>query len=244
MRVIFWIIFLGIIGLLFSYLVYYFYILNKVSNENTDNIIIEKDFIDFDSLTLKQKIAQMIFVSDNGNLDLTEQNIGGIFLTKQKEREKCRQRILDYQNKSKIRLFISADMEGAWSPFEFVGFPSFSEIKNREEAYNIGREQGGLLKQIGFNLNFAPVAEYSDSVYGGRAFTGTDREVEEKLEGYITGLQESVSGICKHYPGKGMIKNLHFRKDRQKIEKRDLNLFEVCFKNNISGVMVGHQIVE
>ena len=40
-----------------------------------------------------------------------------------------------------------------------------------------------------------------------------------------------------------MINNLHYQEDKQEISKEDLRLFEVCFNNNISGVMVGHQIV-
>jgi beta-glucosidase-like glycosyl hydrolase len=96
---------------------------------------------------------------------------------------------------------------------------------------------------LGFNLNFAPVAEFSDEVYGGRAFQGTKEEVKEKLSFYIKGLQENIAGTCKHYPGKGMINNLHIKDDEQIISKEDLELFDVCFNNNILGVMVGHQIV-
>jgi len=99
------------------------------------------------------------------------------------------------------------------------------------------------MKELGFNLNFAPVAEFQDKSYGGRAFSGTKEEIKEKLKSYIKGLQKNVYGTCKHYPGKGMIKNLHIWKDKQKIGKDDLELFNTCINENISSIMIGHQIV-
>jgi len=235
-----------ILLILLFYLVDYLTILEKVKKENTGNIIIKNNTIQFDSLTLRQKIAQMIVIKGKvkKNMYLTNLNIGGIYFYKQKSEEDYSNLIIAYQNSSKINLFVSADLEGIWNPFsEFQKFPKFSEIKTEEEAYNIGLEHGEILKRIGFNLNFAPVAEFSDNVYGGRVFAGTKKEVEEKLESYIKGLQKNVLGTCKHYPGKGMIKNLHITKDKQIISKEDLELFDICIKNNISAVMIGHQIV-
>jgi len=235
-----------ILLVLLFYLVDYLTILEKVKKENTDNIIIENNTIQFDSLTLRQKIAQMIVVRGGSkkNIYLTNLNIGGIYLYKQKSEEDYSSLIIAYQNSSKINLFVSADLEGIWNPFSnFYTSPKFLDIETKEEAYSLGLEHGKILKRIGFNLNFAPVAEFSDRVYGGRAFSGTEEEVKEKLEQYIKGLQKNVLGTCKHYPGKGMIKNLHITKDKQIISKEDLELFDVCIKNNISAVMIGHQIV-
>jgi len=135
-------------------------------------------------------------------------------------------------------------MEGAWNPFsEFQDFPSLSEIETSQEAYEIGLSEGKLLKELGFNFNFAPVSEFQDLSYGGRTFSGSDEEIKEKLQNYILGLQQNVNGTCKHYPGKGMMNNLHLSTDTQNITAEDLGLFEVCFENNISAIMVGHQIV-
>lgn len=170
--------------------------------------------------------------------------IGGIYLFNQKTEENYLSLISEYQNDSKIKLFVSADLEGRWNPFSnFYNSSEFSEIITKEEAYNLGLEHGKILKRIDFNLNFAPVAEFSDEVYGGRVFTGTQEEIKGKLESYIKGLQKNVFGTCKHYPGKGMINNLHIKRDEQLIFKEDLELFDVCFENNISAIMIGHQIV-
>jgi beta-N-acetylhexosaminidase len=235
-----------VLVVLFFYLVNYLTILEKVKRENTDNIIVEDNIIEFDSLTLSQKIAQMIIVKGEKkkNTYLTNLGIGGIYLFNQKTEENYSSLVSEYQDVSKINLFVSVDLEGVWNPFSnFQEFPKFSEITTKGEAHNVGLEHGKILKRVGFNLNFAPVAEFSDNVYGGRAFTGTEEEIKDKLESYIKGLQKNVLGTCKHYPGKGMIRNLHYMKDRQEISKKDLELFDVCFENNISAIMIGHQIV-
>jgi len=238
------------------FLVASFFLLNniilakKLNQENTKNIIIKNNTIDFDSLTLNQKIAQMLIVrGDNEDLRFNNLNIGGFFLDKQNSELEYKEKISKYQNNSKIKLLISTDLEGAWNPFtknmtEDYDFPKFSEIQTKEKAYAIGLEHGKLLKKSGFNINFAPVAEYEDCCYGGRVFEGNKTEIKEKLEQYIKGLQKNVMATCKHYPGKGMIKNTHLRKDEQTITKEDLELFEICFKNNVSAIMMGHQAVK
>jgi beta-N-acetylhexosaminidase len=227
-----------------------FFAVKNTSFGNTDNIKIEKDSINFSTLTLKQKISQMIIVKgDEENINYLSLNIGGIFLNDQDSKEKYKELISKYQNNSKIKLFIATDLEGAWTPFKnndqnLEKFPAFSKINNSKEAYKIGFEEGSLLRSLGFNLNFAPVAEYRDVAYGGRVFLGDKKEVVEKVVVYLKGLQENVLGTCKHYPGKALIKNLHEEKDIQTIEKEDLQIFEECIKNNVSSIMISHNIVE
>jgi beta-glucosidase-like glycosyl hydrolase len=214
---------------------------------NTDNILIKNNTIILESLTLRQKIAQMIIVRGDNieNIGLMRYNVGGIFLDKAESQEEYSSLIDSYQNNSKIKLFVSTDLEGAWNPFKkFKYFPKFSEINSSNESHNIGLEHGKILKNIGFNLNFAPVSEYIDQSYGGRTFLGNKSIVKDKLKNYILGLQENVFGTCKHYPGKGLINNLHVMTDKENISSDDLELFNECIKDNITAIMVGHQIVE
>jgi beta-N-acetylhexosaminidase len=235
-----------IILTLASYLVLSLQTSKGLQKENTNNIVIGGNTIYLSSMSLRQKIAQMIIVQgdEKENLDFTKINIGSIFLGEQETREDYILLINFYQNNSKIKLFVAADMEGYINPFkDFRLFTKFSEIRTREEAFSVGYEEGELMKKLGFNINFAPVSEFNDSVYGGRAFIGSQDEIKEKLVSYIRGLQENVFGTCKHYPGKGMIENTHISVDKQEISEKDLELFEVCIKNNISAIMVGHQIV-
>jgi beta-N-acetylhexosaminidase len=220
----------------------------EISRLTTENILTENNEIELSSLTLKQKIAQMIVVrGDRKNMDFTRLNVGGIFLDRQNSEEAYKNLIEEYQKEARIKLFVTTDLEGTWTPFHeqkpHQVFPYFSKIETAEQAYDVGLGHGKLLKEVGFNLNFAPVSELSDKVYGGRVFPGTKEEVKEKIKEYIQGLQENVLGTCKHYPGKAMEKNLHAVSDRQTITEEDLELFDVCLENNISSIMVSHQIV-
>ncbi|MEM0465906.1 MAG: glycoside hydrolase family 3 N-terminal domain-containing protein [Candidatus Pacearchaeota archaeon] len=212
---------------------------------NTKNIVIKGDYINFSSLTTKQKIAQMIIVRGDikKNLFMLNENIGGIFLDNLKTKEDYFNMIKKYQESSKIKLFVATDMEGAWNPFPFYESIYFSQINSSNVAYKVGLEHGEILKDMGFNVNFAPVAEFIDNSYGGRTFLGNKKDVKEKLISYIQGLQKNVYPTCKHYPGKGMINNLHYYSDSQIIEKEDLELFECCIDKNVPFIMVGHQIV-
>ena len=220
----------------------------EITKLNTENIIIEGKNIDFSSLTLEQKIAQMIIVrGDEEDLKFNNLNVGGIFLDKQNTEEEYKNLIKEYQENSKVKLFVATDLEGAWTPFHNPKpeqiFPPFSDINTNYEAEDVGFKEGELLRKIGFNINFAPVAEYSDEAYGGRTFSGSEKEVTEKIASYINGLQKNVLGTCKHYPGKGMEENLHEVSYEQEISEEDLYLFDICIENNISSIMIGHQII-
>lgn len=247
-----------LVGLVFFaailiYLTIYLSTLNKIKKLDTENIEIKNKTVHLKTMTTKQKIAQMVVVStvffaENQKDYYTRLNVGGIYPTKKKSPEAYKNLIESYQNSSKIKLFVTADLEGAWSPFpekfgEEYHFLPFSEIKSSEEAYSAGLSHGETLKHLGFNLNFAPVSEFTDKAYGGRAFSGNKSLVKKKLSAYIDGLQKNVMGTCKHYPGRGMIRNTHVRRDHQNITKDDLELFSECFKANVSAVMVGHQSV-
>ena len=75
-------------------LINYILVLDKIKKQNTENIIIKNNTIKFDSLTLKQKIAQMIIVrGDKENLEFANLNIGGIFLDKQTSEESYKNKI-------------------------------------------------------------------------------------------------------------------------------------------------------
>jgi beta-N-acetylhexosaminidase len=201
--------------------------------------------INLSQMPLKEKIAQMIMIrGDNFDSRFTELKIGGIFLTQQKTEEDYKKLIEKYQSKSKIRLLVATDLEGYWNPFPFYNSKSLSEIKTKEEAYNLGKEHAQILKNLGFNLDFSPIAEEKNTVWPGRSFTGSHEEIKEKISFYINGLQDNkIMATAKHYPGGSMIKDPHKFKVMAKIEESDLDLFNEAIKNNVSAIMIGHPMV-
>lgn len=69
--------------------------------------------VSLSSLTLQEKIGQLIIVKPEGLNEkyIKELYIGGIFLKTKKSAERYMEIISFYQNNSKIKLFVAADME-------------------------------------------------------------------------------------------------------------------------------------
>ncbi len=126
--------------------------------------------------------------------------------------------INDMQQHSKIPLFISVDEEGGIvsriansTEFDVPKFKSMQEIGktgDSKNAYNVGFTIGSYLKQYGFNVNFAPVADINTNpkniVIGNRSFGSDPTLVGEMVAAEILGLHEAGIITCvKHFPGHG-----------------------------------------
>lgn len=75
-------------------------------------------------------------------------------------------------------------------------------------AYNAGAEIASYLYELGFNLDFAPVADIvadaSSSAIGKRSFGGDPVTVGGMVSGAVGGLQDTgISACLKHFPGIG-----------------------------------------
>jgi len=207
-----------------------------------------KDILYFNSLTLKQKIAQMIitFGSEENKEILQNMLVGGIYLGAKPSKEDYIKTINFFQEDSIIPFLVTVDMEGCLNPFEnFQKFPSLREIDNVDEAYEAGYEEGELLRELGFNINFAPVVDLEDSIWNCRNFGGTAVEVADKANAYIKGLQlHGIIATSKHYPGKTLVvKDPHRYLTYASIDDEDLLPFRETIKNNVSAIMISHIIV-
>ncbi|MBW2993634.1 hypothetical protein KY317_03615 [Candidatus Woesearchaeota archaeon] len=219
--------------------------------EDTSGIDFDRktNTIHLDSLTLRQKIGQMIIVSGikRNRRDIRNMIIGGIYLGAKPTKERYIKTIADFQNSSIIPLFITVDMEGFRNPFaNFQEFPTFAEIETKEEAYEVGYNHGKVLKELGFSINFAPVVDLRDDIWKCRSFPGTPEEIAEKSNYYINGLQENqIIATSKHYPGKTLVvDDPHKVVVSAEIDKNDLLPFKGNIKNNVHAIMVSHIIVK
>ena len=75
-------------------------------------------------------------------------------------------------------------------------------------AYNAGAEIASYLYELGFNLDFAPVADVvtdaSSSAIGKRSFGGDPAAVGGMVSAAVGGIQDTgVSACLKHFPGIG-----------------------------------------
>ena len=85
---------------------------------------------------------------------------------------------------------------------------SIGDTGDTAKAYDAGAYIGSYLKEYGFNVDFAPVADVNsnpDNIVIGRRAFGSDPELVSKMvSSFLEGLHsEGIAGCIKHYPGHG-----------------------------------------
>ena len=209
--------------------------------------VFSMETINLSEMSLDEKIGQLMIVKPS-NLDIRyieELQIGGIFLNDLESKQKYQEAISFYQDNSKIKLFVATDMEGYWNPFSnFYNSSSFGDIRSGEEAYDLGKEHGKILRELGFNLDFSPIVEVRNKIWPWRTFTGSEEEISEKISEYIKGLHsENISATAKHYPGGNLVKNPHIIKYKIDATEQELKMFDIAIENKVDFIMVGHPVI-
>lgn len=225
------------------------------------------------AMTLDQKIAALFMVRPEELGDLTapgdhlEENYssypvsGVIFFAKNLiDAEQTKEYIADMQLLSGIPLLIATDQEGGrisrFSPetFDVPVLPSMYEIGQSgrpERAYEAMKATGESLKALGFNVDFAPVADIwsnpLNTVIGDRAFASTADGVAPFVRQAVRGLEDaSIASCVKHFPGHGeteadthtgtAVSNV----DARTLRERELGPFAAGIEEGCPMVMVAH----
>lgn len=159
-----------------------------------------------------------------------------------------------------IGVFLAVDEEGGdvarvGNNFRVYNSYDMEYYGSREDyttVYNLGNTIGVTLKDLGFNLDFAPVADVNinpDNELGNRIFSDDPMIVSEMTYNFVRGLKDTgVASTLKHFPGLGAgdgnTHNSSVYIDRQ-YEDLFYNEF-MAFLGGINAdsdfVMVGHQI--
>ncbi len=221
-------------------------------------------------MSLEDKVAQLFIVDpelleENGKTtsysgNPLKYNVGGVILFAKniETREQCSTLIKSLQNASKLPLFVSVDEEGGKvarlgnnPDMETTKFPNMADIKTQDEAYNVGKVIGSEIKELGFNLDFAPVADVNSNphnpIIGVRSFGSDPQHVATQVAAAVNGFHSSGM-LCtlKHFPGHGDTKtdsHLGYTQEDKTLEQLYQTEF-VPFKAGISAgadfVMVGH----
>lgn len=117
---------------------------------------------------------------------------------------------------SKYPIFLAVDEEGgsvsrvAGSGIDVVqvgDMAAIGEAGDTAQAYEAGVTIGTYLREIGFNLNFAPVADVADAEsgeLGNRVFGSDAQATSDMVANIVEGIEDTgVSACLKHFPGIG-----------------------------------------
>ena len=155
---------------------------------------------------------------------LEEYPVGGIALFSRNitSAEQLPRFIADLQNSSKYPLFIAVDEEGGRIArvansgyFDVASYKSMEDIGrtgDTSKAEEVGRQIGLYLKKLGFNLDFAPVADTNTNsqniVIGDRSYGSDPSQVAKMVSAQLDGMHDSgIMGTLKHFPGHGDTKD-------------------------------------
>lgn len=228
------------------------------------------------SLSLEQKIGQMFMVcyrqDKNGNnilemneemvSDLKKYQFGGIILFGENidTKEQTKTLIHQYQSVSQIPLFMAVDEEGgrvsrlhASGKIEAQNVPSAKEMGLQGEAavYNWNKTIAEELLELGFNMDFAPVADIDtnseNTVIGDRAYSSDPEQTAKMVAEAVKGLQENgMIATAKHFPGHGdTTTDTHKEQtilpyDKQRLETVEWLPFESAIIQGVDCIMVAH----
>lgn len=247
----------------------------NVRNEDGTESIIK-------NMTLEEKVWQMFFVTPEDIIDietaiqagdatkkaLQEYPVGGIiyFSKNIKSREQISEMIKKTQEYSDIPLFIAVDEEGGRvARLGNAGIidkqPPMLEIGNMEEkqgaekASRVGSFLGKELTDIGFNVDFAPVADIitveNNEDIGDRSFGKNPQKVADLVAAEVRAMQENnLSATLKHFPSNGSTEtNTHYgtgvcKRTVKQLKSEEFIPFKAGIDAGADMVMVAHMVVE
>lgn len=91
---------------------------------------------------------------------------------------------------------------------KFQSMDAIGQTGNPANAYHCGNTIGTYLKDYGFDIDFAPVADVNTNpeniVIGKRAFSDNPEVAAIMVTNYLQGLKDAgITGCIKHFPGHG-----------------------------------------
>lgn len=218
-----------------------------------------------DKLSFKEKVGQLFIytiapVDTKRNLELLREvidtyKVGGLLFSggKMQNQVELTNRA---QRQAKVPLMITFD--GEWGlAMRLRGMPVFPRnmvlgcIRDNRLLYEYGREVARQCRQIGVQVNFAPVADVNinpkNPVINTRSFGEDPIQVADKVIAYASGLESGgVLSVCKHFPGHGdtdvdshkALPVLPFTRER--LDSVELYPFKEAIRAGLGGMMVGH----
>ena len=228
--------------------------------------------MEINELTLQEKIGQMIIIGMDTNY-ITERietmikkyKIGGIILYRKNfstyaEMLELIRKLKKLNAKNKIPLFIAIDQEGGRvnrMPKEIKNLPPANLVAEKGEIELVktsAQITGKILKESGYNLNFAPVLDIkrfeNKHPIGDRCYGENKEKVAKYGIEVMKELQkQGIIPVIKHFPGHGATKqDSHnflpiINKKIKDLENEDMYPFKQAIKNGADAILVGHLLI-
>lgn len=246
--------------------------------ENKEPTVDEKVEKIVNNMTLEEKVGQIFMVApeavdkdggittvftENIEKEIEKYNLGGyiLFASNIENPTQTQELINGLKKSSKIQPFVGVDEEGgrvarigknsAMGVEKIEPMAQVGKSQNYERANEIGTTIGKYIKNLGFNLDFAPdtdvLTDSNNTEIGDRSF-GNDPEVVGKMATEVVkGLQsENISTVLKHFPGHGgSIGNSHqgfslSNRTEEELKKCEIVPFKTAIEKGADCVMVAH----
>ncbi len=224
-------------------------------------------------LSIQEKVGQMMvigmetnYITERIETMIKEYKIGGIILyrknfTTYAEMIELIKKLKQLNSQNKIPLFIAIDQEGGRvnrMPKEIKNLPSANQVATKGGVELVKKSTsitGKILKESGYNLNFAPVLDikrFQDKHPIGDRCYGENKE--DVIKFGITAMKElqaqGIISVIKHFPGHGATKqDSHqflpiINQKIKNIENEDMKPFEEAIKNGADAILVGHLLIK
>ncbi len=255
--------------------------LNQPSQEEVINkpvLSLEEEIENYiDTMSLQEKLGQLLMPAFRsydyeGPVDVLSEEmahiidsykIGGVILFKEniKNPKQTKDLIKALQNHSGIPLWIGVDEEGGLvsriGANPDMGFTPIAEAfeigktGDIKQAADMGQGLGKMLRELEFNMNFAPVLDIwsnpNNTVIGKRSFGEEANLVSQMAIPVMKALQkENIVSVIKHFPGHGDTQeDTHQERafvDRSldQLLQRELMPFKEAIASGADAVMVAH----
>ena len=246
--------------------------------ENKEPTVDEKVEKIVNNMTLEEKVGQIFMVApeavdkdggsttvftENIEKEIEKYNLGGyiLFASNIENPTQTQELINGLKKSSKIQPFVGVDEEGgrvarigknsAMGVEKIEPMAQVGKSQNYERANEIGTTIGKYIKNLGFNLDFAPdtdvLTDSNNTEIGDRSFGNDPEVVWNVVPEVVKGLQsENISTVLKHFPGHGgSIGNSHqgfslSNRTEEELKKCEIVPFKTAIENGADCVMVAH----
>lgn len=229
------------------------------------------------SMTQEEKVWQLFFVTPEAltgqspvtlageatRQALEARPVGGLvyFAKNLIDREQTLSMLANTQSYSRIPLFLGVDEEGgtvsriganpAMGGTKLPDMAQYGEAGDPDAAAAVGQLLGEELSGLGFNVDFAPVADIvtnpDNTEIGRRSFSSDPQVAADMVSALVSGLQEKpVLATLKHFPGHGSTsadshtgRSLSSR-TLDELRQAELIPFAAGIQAGAAFVMVGH----